>query len=127
MKFRVLMLALILSAVLRNNGYAYESFAATCFEERTQRIDGKIRQLVYGNTHSFLHVETPDEGGLMQTWAVECGPKDQLKRDRAGEYLKSDDHVIVTGNPGRNADNHRLRMQSITRSADGWKWSGVAQ
>ena len=35
------------------------------------------------------------------------------------------DHVIITGNPGRNPEDHRLRMRTITRPSDGWKWGGT--
>jgi hypothetical protein len=35
--------------------------------------------------------------------------------------------VIIKGNPGRNPDDHRIRMQSITRPSDGWNWKGVVQ
>ena len=38
--------------------------------------------------------------------------------------LKAGDHVIVVGSPGRNAEDHRMRMKSITRPKDGWKWNG---
>jgi hypothetical protein len=34
------------------------------------------------------------------------------------------DRVIVEGNPGRTAEDHRLRMVNITRPSDGWKWGG---
>jgi hypothetical protein len=33
----------------------------------------------------------------------------------------------VTGAPGRNPDDHRIRMHSIVRPKDGWKWSGNFQ
>jgi hypothetical protein len=35
--------------------------------------------------------------------------------------------VIVTGNPGRNPADHRMRMLSITRPSDGFKWKGVVE
>jgi hypothetical protein len=41
------------------------------------------------------------------------------------ETLKPGDHVIIVGNPGRNPDDHRLRMVNITRPSDGWKWGGT--
>ena len=32
-----------------------------------------------------------------------------------------------TGNPGRTAEDHRIRMRSILRPKDGFKWSGDFQ
>ena len=39
--------------------------------------------------------------------------------------VKPGDHVIITGNPGRNPEDHRLRMRTISRPKDGWKWGGT--
>ena len=35
------------------------------------------------------------------------------------------DEVIINGNPGRNPEDHRLRMVNITRTTDNWKWGGT--
>jgi hypothetical protein len=66
----------------------------------------------------------------MTRWAVEWGAGGQLGRQGVTrETLKPGDHVIVVGNPGRNPEDHRLRMVTITRpAANGepeWKWGGT--
>jgi hypothetical protein len=105
--------------------YAHHSFAATYLEGQTQKIEGNVVQFLFRNPHSFLHVEAPDDKGVMQTWAVEWGGGGQLGRQGVTrESLKPGDHVVVIGQPGRNPDDHRLRMVNITRPADGWKWGG---
>ena len=38
--------------------------------------------------------------------------------------LRPGDHVIITGNPGRNPDDHRARMVNLVRPSDGFKWGG---
>ena len=49
-------------------------------------------------------------------WSIEWGAAGQLAQQGvSGNSLKVGDHVIVTGSPGRNADDHRLRMRSIER------------
>ena len=59
-------------------------------------------------------------------YAVEWGAGLQLNRQGVTrETLKPGDHVIITGNPGRNPEDHRLRMRTITRPSDGWKWGGT--
>lgn len=108
--------------------YAHHSFAATYFEDKTQQIEGELVQFMYRNPHSFIHVEAPDEKGEMQRWAVEWGAGLQLNQQGVTrETLKPGDHVIIVGNPGRTASDHRLRMRSIVRPKDGWKWSGTFQ
>jgi len=85
-------------------------------------------QFMFRNPHSFVHVEAPDENGQMQRWAVEWAATAQLKESGVDyESLKPGDHVIVTGNPGRNPADHRLRMQTVERPTDGWKWSGTVR
>ena len=44
----------------------------------------------------------------------------------AATYFE-DQTVTIKGNPGRNPDDHRIRMQSIERPSDGWSWKGVVQ
>ena len=36
--------------------------------------------------------------------------------------VKPGDHVVITGNPGRNAVDHRVRMRSLKRPSDGFGW-----
>ena len=80
-------------------------------------------EFLYRNPHSVVLVEA---GGV--TWAGDWSSAGQLSRQGIDEdTLRPGDHVIVTGNPGRNAADHRLRMQTLTRPSDGWKWSDVLQ
>jgi hypothetical protein len=130
MKRTLLFLVVAAASVLstQQKVYAHHSFAATYFEDQTVTIEGKLVQFLYRNPHSFVHVEAPDDKGVMQVWAVEWGAGGQLSRDGVTrESLKPGDQVIIKGNPGRNPDDHRIRMQSITRPSDGWNWKGVVQ
>ncbi len=63
--------------------------------------------------------------GVMQRWGVEWGGAGQLGgQGVTRESFKSGDHVVITGNPGRNPDDHRVRMVSILRPSDGFGWGG---
>jgi len=126
MKRTLLVLAIAAGAVISGgSAYAHHSFAATYLEGQTVKIEGNVVQFLFRNPHSFLHVEAPDDKGVMQTWAIEWGGGGQLGRQGVTrESLKPGDHVIITGQPGRNPDDHRLRMVNITRPSDGWKWGG---
>ena len=107
---------------------AHHSFAATYFDDKTQTIEGNLVQFVFRNPHSFVHVEAPDENGQPVRWAVEWGSGQQLSgQGVAGDTLRYGDHVVVTGSPGRNSEDHRMRMHSIVRPKDGWKWTGTFQ
>jgi hypothetical protein len=108
--------------------HAHHSFAATYFEDKTETIEGNLVQFVFRNPHSYVHVEAPDEKGETARWAIEWASGQSLAgQGISRETLKAGDHVVVTGAPGRNADDHRMRMHSIERPKDGWKWSGNFQ
>jgi len=127
-KHKLLVLAALAAGTLGIGGraYAHHSFAATYFEDQKVTIEGDLVQFLYRNPHSFVHVEVKDaKTGETVRWAVEWGAGGQLGRQGVTrETLKPGDHVIVVGNPGRNPEDHRLRMVNITRPSDGWKWGG---
>src|SRR5262245_59348370 len=108
--------------------HAHHSFSATYVEDKVQKVEGNLVQFLYRNPHSFVHLEGPDENGVPQRWAVEWGAGLQLNQQGVmRDTLRVGDHVIIEGNPGRNPQDHRLRMRSIVRPSDGWKWSGTFQ
>lgn len=123
---RIVVLLVAATVSLSIPVYGHHSAAASYFEGKTQTIEGELVQFLFRNPHSFVHVETKDASGEVIRWAVEWAAGGQLAR--AGvtrETLRPGDHVIVTGNPARNADEHRLLMKTITRPWDGWKWGGT--
>ena len=128
MKLKRLMLAAAVAFVAAIPAHAHHSFAATYFEDKVQKVEGNLVQFLYRNPHSFVHVEGPDENGAAQRWAVEWGAGLQLNQQGVmRDTLRVGDHVVIEGNPGRNPQDHRLRMRSILRPSDGWKWSGTFQ
>ncbi len=108
--------------------YAHHSFAATYFVDQVITVKGTVTEFLFRNPHSFLKVQAPDEKGDMQIWAVEWAGGAQLAQANvAKDTLKPGDQVVVSGNPGRTASEHRIRLKSISRSADGFKWEGIIQ
>jgi Family of unknown function (DUF6152) len=105
---------------------AHHSFAATYYEDQTQTIEGDLVQFQFRNPHSYVHVEVPDENGQKVRWTVEWGSGMQLStQGLTATTFKIGDHVIVVGAPGRDPQDHRLRMRSIVRPKDGFKWEGT--
>jgi hypothetical protein len=105
-------LALLAPAVIGLGGpvHAHHSFAATYFVDREITIDGTLTQFMFRNPHSFVKVNAKDDKGQPQLWSIEWG---------------GGDHVVVTGNPGRDPTEHRIRLHKIVRTSDGWTWEGV--
>lgn len=106
--------------------YAHHSFTATYDQTKTITIEGKVAQFVMRNPHSFLHVLAQDENGQMQRWSVEWQGSAQIAiAGITKDTLKSGDAVVVTGNPGRDAADHRIRMMKIKRTSDGFVWGNL--
>jgi hypothetical protein len=119
---------LIMAALFAAGGraYAHHSFAATYFVDQEITVEGTLTQFLYRNPHSFVKVESKDDKGNVVTWSVEWGGGAQLTQEHVTrDTLKPGDHVIVTGNPGRDPTEHRIRLHKIVRPSDGWKWEGV--
>ena len=75
-----------------------------------------------------MHLEAKDDKGVIQRWTIEWGSGMQLStQGLTATTFKVGDHVVVTGAPGRDPEDRRLRMRSIERPKDGFKWNGTFQ
>ena len=109
--------------------FAHHSFAGTYLEDAPPvKVEGTLKEFLLRNPHSFVQVEDAalkDDKGQPVRWSIEWGAAGQLAQQGVGrESLKVGDKVVVTGSPGRNAGDHRLRMRTITRPSDGWTYGG---
>ena len=103
--------------------YAHHSFAATYIEDRNVTIEGELVQVLFRNPHSFVHVTVTQKDGSMVRYAVEWGGAAQLGgQGVTRETLKLGDKLIISGNPGRNPADHRVRMVTLRRPSDGLSW-----
>ncbi len=126
MKHKFAALILAVAFVATGIAYAHHSFAATYYVDRQITVKGTITQFFYRNPHSFIKIEAPDSSGHMVTWSIEWGGGAQLTHDHVSrDTLRPGDVVIVSGNPGRDEAEHRIRLHKIVRPSDGWKWEGV--
>jgi hydrogenase maturation factor len=74
-----------------------------------------------------MKVEARDEKGELQTWVIEgAAPAQLAESGLTTTTLRPGDHVIVSGQPGRIAEDHRLLLETIERPSDGFKWQGPA-
>jgi hypothetical protein len=126
MNRKVLALLAPAAMLLGTPAYAHHSFAATYFVDREISIDGTLTQFMFRNPHSFVKVSVKDDKGQEQIWSIEWGGGAQLTQEHVTrETLKTGDKVHVTGNPGRDPTEHRIRLHKIVRASDGWTWEGV--
>ena len=105
--------------------FAHHSFSATYVSDQRMTVEGDLVQVVFRNPHSFLYLATgeKDNDGKLIRWAIEWGGTGQLgTQGVTRDTLKVGDHVVITGNPGHNPAEHRLRMLTVRRPADGFTW-----
>lgn len=124
MRKRLLLLVILAISATARETSAHHSFAATYFVDKNVTVEGKVVQFLFRNPHSFIHIETKDGVRWAAEWAAGTALTAQgVER----EVLKAGDQVAASGNPGRNADDHRMRLTAVVRPSDGWKWSGTFQ
>ena len=120
--------AFMLAVLCAEHIYAHHSFSATYDADKMVKIEGTVKEFLWRNPHSFIKVQAPDEKGTTQIWALEWGGGGQLAGENVTRAsVKPGDHVIVTGQPGRDPSEHRIRLMTISRPSDGWKWEGIVR
>ena len=123
----VLLVATAALAAGASRASAHHSFAATYLEDQSVTIEGELVQFLFRNPHSFVHVNVKQKDGSVVRYAVEWGGVGQLgQQGVTRDTLKVGDHVIITGAPGRNAADHRVRMVTLKRPSDGFAWGQAA-
>jgi hypothetical protein len=80
--------------------HAHHSFAQ--FDStRFVLIEGRVTDWSFASPHAWLHVEAPDEKGVLQKWSFEGGAPIRLARQN------------VTGNTYRNGEKVRVVMSPL--------------
>ena len=123
MKRSLVVLVAAAATAFARPAIAHHSFSATYLETQTATIEGEIVQFVFRNPHSFVHVNVKEKDGSVTVYNVEWGGTGQLNTTGVTrETLKPGDVVVITGAPGRNAADHRIRMLTLKRPKDGFTW-----
>ena len=103
--------------------FAHHSFSATYLEDQMVMVEGDIVQFLYRNPHSYVHLSAKEKDGSVASYTIEWGGTGQLgAQGVTKDSLKVGDHVIISGNPGRNAQDRRVRLLSLLRPKDGFGW-----
>ena len=119
---RYLLGSLALVLVLGVRLSAHHSFAATYQEHEQVTIQGQLVQFLLRNPHSFVHVMVKEKDGTETRYVVEWASPSQLQGRVQRDTIHPGDEVIITGNPGRNPADHRIRLVTFKRPSDNWTW-----
>ena len=121
---RYLVVLLVAGAfALGAQAYAHHSFAATYLEDQTQTIEGEVVQFLFRSPHSFLNLNVKEKDGSVVRYSAEWAGAAQLGgQGITRETFKPGDVVIISGSPGRNKADNRIRLVSLRRPKDGFGW-----
>jgi len=121
------LLVVCFTFALSSSTFAHHSATATYIHGQVVKLDGTLKEFIWRNPHSFMKVEVTDEKGEKQIWVIEgAAPQQLTEGGLTVSTLKIGDRVVVTGYPGRVAEDHRLLLQVLQRPSDGFKYSGPA-
>ena len=119
----VAILIVALASLAGPRVFAHHSFSATYQEDQSVTIEGELVQFLFRNPHSFVHVMVKEKDGSRVRYTVEWGGAGQLGGQGVSrETLKPGDYIVITGSPGRNPEEHRVRMVNLRRPKDGFGW-----
>ena len=129
MKYRTLVVIALSGLIPLASGggraFAHHSVTATYITGKEVRLEGTLKEFIWRNPHSFMRVEAPDEKGEKYIWIIEgAAPQQLADAGLTSTTFRPGDHVVVTGRPGRIAEDHKLLLHTIERPSDGVKWSG---
>lgn len=120
---KALLTTLAMASALPLTTLAHHSFQASYDMDTIIEIKGTLMQLNFRNPHSSVMVVAPDADGKIQRWGIEWGGASALQRQGLTRVsFRVGDEVVVRGQPGRDAGDHRMRMESILRPSDGFGW-----
>ncbi len=123
MKRRLVAFVAAGTCVLGARAYAHHSFPDTYIENRKVTVEGELVQIVFRNPHSFVHLTVRERDGSVVRYSVEWSGATKLSGQAVTrETLKPGDHLIISGNPGRDPAGHRIRMVTLRRPSDGFLW-----
>lgn len=128
MKGKMLLPGIAAGFGLAMMAHAHHAFAPTYDESQEIRVEGRLDAFHFRNPHSQVDVRAPGENGDSILWEIEWGGAGQLSGQGLSEAsLRAGDHLVITGNPARDPNAHRLRLQSLLRPVDGFGWGFLGE
>src|SRR4029434_4980248 len=121
------LLVICFTLVLSSSTFAHHSATATYVRGQVVKIEGTLKKFSGRSRHSCMKVEATDAKGEKQIWTIEGAAPQQLSEGGlTASTLRAGDKVIVSGYPGRIAEDDLLLLQVLERPSDGFKYQGPA-
>ena len=107
---------------------AHHAFAAEFDINRPVKLTGTVTRIEWTNPHAWLFIDTKDDKGSAQSWAVELvGINDLLRLGCGRDKVKAGDVIDVDGYGARNGTN-TANAASVTMNSTGeLLWESAAR
>ena len=105
---------------------SHHSFAAEFDINRPVKLTGTVTKLEWTNPHAWIFVDTKDDNGNVENWAIELvGINDLLRLGWGRNRVKAGDTINVQGFGARNGTN-TANAASVTLANTGeLLWASV--
>jgi hypothetical protein len=85
---------------------SHHAFAAEFDINRPVKLTGTVTKIEWTNPHAWLFIDTNDDSGNVQNWAIELvGINDLLRLGWGRDRVKAGDVIAVDGFGARNGTN----------------------
>jgi Family of unknown function (DUF6152) len=106
----------------------HHAFSAEFDINRPVKLTGTVTRMEWTNPHAWLFVDTKDDNGDVQSWAIELvGINDLLRLGWGRDKVKAGDIIDVQGYGARNGTN-TANAASVTLATTGELiWASTAR
>jgi len=127
MRNLILILSVQTSLMWSVSAWSHHSFSLEFDVSRPLELTGTVVNIQWTNPHAWVHIETEDEQGNVQLWAVEfLGVITLIRRGMSPDTLGPGDVVSITGFGARDGTN-TANASSLTKVETGEVlWSSSA-
>ena len=107
---------------------SHHAFAAEFDINRPLKLTGTVTRIEWTNPHAWLFIDSRQDDGSVQTWAIELvGINDLLRLGWGRDKVKAGDVIDVDGFGARNGTN-TANAASVTLASTGeLLWASVAR
>jgi DNA/RNA endonuclease YhcR with UshA esterase domain len=105
---------------------SHHSFAAEFDINRPVKLTGTVTRLEWTNPHAWIFIDTKDDKGSVQSWAIELvGINDLLRRGWGRDRVKEGDVINVDGFGAKNGTNTGNAASVTLASTGELLWASV--
>ena len=85
---------------------AHHAFSAEFDADRPMTLHGTVTKTEWINPHSWIHIDVTDDGGTVQSWAIECGaPNALIRRGLNKNSIPAGTELVVDGYGAKDGSN----------------------